>query len=84
MVPQDPEESSSEFMVSWRSLDSVSIVPSVVTYTDELAKGLNAKYQKYEMYKLEQSISYIVYIYIYIFRVHIFSIKIMALLQRTT
>ena len=42
MVPLDPEECSSEFLIP-RSLVSVSVVPTVVAYTGELVRGLNTQ-----------------------------------------
>jgi len=43
MVPLDPEECSSEFLVL-RSTVSISVVPTVVAYTGELGRGLNTQY----------------------------------------
>jgi len=46
MVPLDPEECSSEFLIP-RSLVSVSVVPTVVAYTGELVRGLNTQVSIY-------------------------------------
>ncbi len=46
LVPLDPEECSSEFLIP-RSLVSVSVVPTVVAYTNELVRGLNAQVSTY-------------------------------------
>ncbi len=45
-VPLDPEECGSEFLIP-RSVVSVSVVPTVVAYTGELVRGLNAQVNKY-------------------------------------
>ncbi len=57
MVPLDPEESSSEFLIP-RSLVSISVVPTVVAYTGELVRGLNAQVNTYVKSRISKGMEY--------------------------
>ena len=57
MVPLDPEESSSEYLVP-RTLISNSVILSVVAYTSELARELNTQVQIYVKGKLGKGIEF--------------------------
>jgi len=57
MVPLDPEECSSEFLIP-RSLVSVSVVPTVVAYTGELVRGLNAQVTTYVKSRISKGMEY--------------------------
>ncbi len=57
MVPLDPEESSSEFLIP-RSLVSISVVPTVVAYTGELVRGLNAQVSIYVKSRINKGMEY--------------------------
>jgi hypothetical protein len=56
-VPLDPEECGSEFLIP-RSVVSVSVVPTVVAYTGELVRGLNAQVNTYVKSRISKGMEY--------------------------
>ena len=60
MVPLDPEEWSSEFLIP-RCLVSVSVVPGVVAYTGELGRGLNVQVSIYVKSRINKGMEYLTF-----------------------